>query len=96
MISATEFKKRLDAKEPITILDIRTPQEFEDFNLGGIFMPLEEVFSRLDELEYLRNEEIIVICYTGLQSFAAQAILAKRGFTNIKNLDGGLEAYLSL
>ena len=45
---------------------------------------------------FLQNEEIIVVCYTGLQSFAAQAILSKRGFTNIKNLDGGLEAYLSL
>ena len=95
-ISAHELKNRLDSGEPIHILDIRTPQEFEDFNLGGIFIPLDELFGRLDEIEHLRSQEIIVICYTGLQSFAAQAILSKRGFSHIRNLEYGLEAFLSL
>lgn len=89
----TEFKQRLSE---LTILDIRTPYEIEEFDLGGIQIPLDELLLNLETIEHLKNEEIVVICYTGLQSEIACKILAKRGFTKIQNLEGGLEAYLAL
>jgi rhodanese-related sulfurtransferase len=92
-IAPEEFKERL---KTLTILDIRTPYEIEEFDLGGIQVPLDELLLNIDQLSAFINQEIIVICYTGLQSGIAQKILAKRGFNHIKNLEGGLEAYLNL
>lgn len=92
-MSAEEFKNRLSA---LTILDIRTPYEIEDWDLGGIQIPLDELLLNLELIESLKNQEIVIICHTGLQSEIARKILAKRGFTNLKNLEGGLEAFLAL
>jgi rhodanese-related sulfurtransferase len=92
-ISPEEFKARLSE---LTILDIRTPYEIEDLDMGGIQIPLDELLLNLEQIEYLKNQEVIIICYTGLQSKIAQKILEKRGFQNLRNLEGGLEAYLEL
>ena len=90
-MKALEFKKRL---QNLKILDIRTPYEIEEFDMGGIQIPLDELLLNLGTIEHLKNEEIVVICYTGLQSEIACKILAKRGFTKVQNLEDGLEAYL--
>jgi rhodanese-related sulfurtransferase len=92
-ISSQEFKDRLSE---LTILDIRTPDEIADFPIGGITILFEELMERLDLLEPYKNQELVVVCYTGLQSKIACTILKKRGFLFIKNLEGGLEAFLSL
>ena len=89
----TEFKNSFS---DLNILDIRTPYEIEEFDMGGIQIPLDELLLDLETIEHLKNEEILVICYTGLQSEIACKILAKRGFTKVQNLEGGLEAYLTL
>jgi adenylyltransferase/sulfurtransferase len=92
-INPKEFKDRISE---LTILDIRTPYEIEELDLGGIQIPLDELLMDIEQIEYLKNQEVIIICYTGLQSKIAQRILEKRGFKNLRNLEGGLEAYLSL
>jgi rhodanese-related sulfurtransferase len=92
-ITPTEFKDRLSE---LKILDIRTPYEIEDLDMGGIQIPLDELLLNLEQIEHLKNQEVIIICYTGLQSKIAQKILEKRGFKNLRNLEGGLEAYLEL
>ncbi len=92
-INPKEFKDRLSE---LTILDIRTPYEIEDFDMGGIQIPLDELLLNLEQIEHLKNQELIIICYTGLQSKIAQKILEKRGFKLLRNLEGGLEAYLNL
>lgn len=88
-----EFKDRFSE---LMILDIRTPYEIEEFDMGGIQIPLDELLLNLEQIEHLKNQEIIIICFTGLQSKIAQKILEKRGFRYLRNLEGGLEAYLSL
>ena len=92
-ITPKEFKDRfLD----LIILDIRTPYEIEEFDLGGIQIPLDELLLNLEQIEHLKNQEIIIVCFTGLQSKIAQKILEKRGFQHLRNLEGGLEAFLNL
>jgi rhodanese-related sulfurtransferase len=93
-ISATDFEALVNGIEPFHLLDIRTDTEYEEFNLGGIHIPLEDLFSNIAQVEHLREEEVIVICFTGFQSEAARAILAKKGFLKIRNLEGGLAAML--
>lgn len=92
-ITPKEFKDRF---LELIILDIRTPYEIEEFYLGGIQIPLDELLMDIEQIEHLKNQEVIIICHTGLQSKIAQKILEKRGFKNLRNLHGGLEAYLGL
>ncbi len=92
-ITPKEFKDRF---AELIILDIRTPYEIEELNLGGIQIPLDELLMNIEQVETLKNQEVIIICYTGLQSKIAQKILEKRGFKNLRNLEGGLEEYLNL
>ena len=46
-ISANEFKENLSA---LSLLDIRTPRERADFDLGGIHIPLDDLLARITEL----------------------------------------------
>ena len=92
-ISAEEFKSRLPE---LQIVDIRTEAEVQDFDLGGVHLPFDDLLEKLNEVDFLRNQEFVIICYTGLQSKIAATILRKRGFEGVRNLTGGLEAFLSI
>ena len=90
-ISALAFKQNLDA---LTVLDIRTQREWDDFNVGGIHIPLDDLLQRINEISPEKNYTLI--CYNGTQSHIACQLLAAKGFKNCRNLEGGLEAFLSL
>jgi rhodanese-related sulfurtransferase len=90
-ITAEEVKKRLDAGEKLNIVDVREPHENTEFNIGGLLLPLGRVQTmQIDEIEDLKNEEVIVYCRSGNRSGQACQILDLAGFTNTKNLVGGM------
>ena len=90
-ITAEELKSRIDAGEKINIVDVREPHENAEFNIGGILIPLGKIQSmQVDELEDLKNEELVVYCRSGNRSGQACQILDMMGFTNTKNLTGGM------
>ena len=90
-ITAEELKKRLDAGEKITMLDVREPQEHAEFNIGGQLLPLGKVQQmQLDDVEDLKEEEVIVYCRSGNRSSQACMILDMAGFKNTRNLTGGM------
>ena len=90
-MNAAEFKAGLNQ---VNLLDIRTPREWEEFNLGGFHISLDTLLERIDEISKEKNW--VIICYNGTQSLIALRLLKAKGFTNIDHLEGGLEAYLSL
>jgi rhodanese-related sulfurtransferase len=89
-ISAKEFKENLSA---LSLLDIRTPRERADFDLGGIHIPLDELLTQIQALDL--HVLYTVICYNGTQSQIACRLLSAKGY-KAQNVTGGLEAYLSL
>ena len=90
-ITAEEVKSRLDAGEKLHIIDVREPHENTEFNIGGTLIPLGNIQSmQLDELDELKNEELIFYCRSGNRSGQACLILEMAGFTNVKNLIGGM------
>ena len=90
-ITAEEVKKRLDAGEKLHIIDVREPHENAEFNIGGLLLPLGKVQTmQIDEIEDLKNEEVIVYCRSGNRSGQACQILELAGFTNTRNLVGGM------
>jgi rhodanese-related sulfurtransferase len=95
-ISVEELKKRLDAGEVVNLLDVREPHEHADFNIGGTLLPLGRVMQMdTDEIEPWKNEEVIVYCRSGNRSGQASMMLETAGFTNVKNLTGGMMAWQS-
>jgi len=90
-ISIEELQNRLNAGEKLNILDVREPHENSEFNIGGLLLPLGQIQSmQLDEIENWKEEEVIVYCRSGNRSGQACLILAAAGFTNVKNLTGGM------
>jgi rhodanese-related sulfurtransferase len=93
-ISATALKERIANAEKINLLDVREPDERAEFNIGGIFIPLGQVMAmQVDELDELKNEEIICYCRSGKRSMQAAMMLETMGFSNVVNLDGGMMAW---
>ena len=91
VITANELKTRLDAGEHVHIVDVREPYENAEFNIGGLLIPLGKIQTlQIDELDELKTEEIIVYCRSGNRSGQACQILEMAGFTNVKNLTGGM------
>ncbi len=90
-ISAEELKSRLDAGEKLNIVDVREPHEHAEFNIGGILLPLGQVQTmQIDDIEALKEEEVILYCRSGNRSGQACLFLDALGFKNTKNLTGGM------
>lgn len=93
-ITVEELKARIDAGEKLNVIDVREPDEYQEYNLGGKLIPLGQVMNmQLDELEDMKDEEIIVHCRSGKRSMQACMIMETMGFSNMKNLVGGAMAW---
>ncbi len=93
-ITIDELKARIDAGETINIVDVREPHEHEEFNIGGVLVPLGQIRDmQTDELEAFKDQELIVYCRSGNRSGQACMVLDSLGFENTKNLVGGMLAW---
>lgn len=90
-ITVEELRQRLERNNNVFILDVRDHEEFRIANIGGYLIPLSELPARIDELDPLR--EIVVVCHHGTRSAYAVAYLRQMGFSNVKNLVGGIDAW---
>src|ERR1700746_237957 len=91
-MSPHELKRRMDGGEGFELIDVREPFEFEIARIDGAkLIPLGEIAERADELQ--REQPIVVQCHTGRRSEQAVRILQQRGFANVYNLEGGIDAW---
>ncbi|HEY3929947.1 MAG TPA: molybdopterin-synthase adenylyltransferase MoeB [Candidatus Koribacter sp.] len=90
-MTVEELKRRLDAGENLYILDVREPHEYAIANIGGHLIPINDLPKRLGELD--RTREIVAHCKGGGRSAQAVDFLRQQGFTNVKNLSGGITAW---
>ncbi|MCB0733721.1 MAG: rhodanese-like domain-containing protein [Flavobacteriales bacterium] len=93
-ITVSELKKRLEAGEKLNIIDVREPWEFEEFNINARLIPLGELQGSLDSISDWKDQEVIVHCKSGGRSAAACDFLSRSGFTNVRNLEGGMLAWM--
>jgi rhodanese-related sulfurtransferase len=89
-ITVQELKAKLDAKENFVFIDVREPWEYEEFNLGAQLMPLGNLMGNLADLEDHKNDEIVIHCKSGGRSGMAKQLLVAQGFTNVRNVLGGV------
>lgn len=94
-MTVEELKHKLDSGETVNLIDCREPHEYEEANLGGRLIPLGKFQSMdLDELDELKEEEVIVHCRSGKRSMMACFVLDQMGFANTYNLEGGILAWI--
>jgi rhodanese-related sulfurtransferase len=94
-ISSVEVKQKLDAGEKPFLLDVRSPQEFEEMRLGvgEINVPLGKCRETTDFLPKDKDAEIITYCKISLRGYEAACFLIGMGYTNVKVMEGGLIAW---
>ncbi|HPH22830.1 MAG TPA: rhodanese-like domain-containing protein [Chitinophagaceae bacterium] len=93
-ISVDELKAKLDANESINLLDVREELEHADFNVGGTNFTLRRIQDMaIEDIEHLKNEEVICYCRSGNRSNMACLMLEHLGFTNTVNVVGGMIAW---
>lgn len=93
-ISVQELRQKCTAGEKFIFIDVREPWEYEEFNLGATLLPLSELMNRMWEFEDHKNDEIVVHCHSGNRSNMAQSFMTANGFSNVRNLTGGVAAWI--
>ena len=92
-ITVKELKARKDRGEDVFVLDVREPHEYEINRIpGSTLIPLGDLGERFVELD--ANREIVTQCKSGMRSARAAAFLREHGFKNVKNLKGGILAWV--
>ena len=85
---------QMQSEQNAVIIDVR---ENDEWNAGhidnAIHIPLNDIQNRLKELAKYQNQPVITQCRSGTRSAKAADILAKSGFINVHNMDGGLNAW---
>jgi rhodanese-related sulfurtransferase len=77
-----------------TIVDVRDAMEFAEGHLPEAKnIPLADLDKRIGELEKFKSKRVVVVCKTGARASSAAAKLAKAGFADVVNLDGGVAAW---
>jgi adenylyltransferase/sulfurtransferase len=92
-MTVEELKARFDAGTAPFVLDVREPHEYAIVNLGVPQIPVGSLESRLNEIPVPKDAEIVTQCKSGARSQRAALALQAAGFTNVKNLAGGILAW---
>ena len=93
-ISATELKAMRDRGDPLTLIDVRQPEEYAIARIGGgVLIPMMELPVRLGEIQPDDGAPVVVYCHHGVRSLKAAYFLAQSGLDNVASLDGGIEAW---
>jgi len=77
---------------PFMLLDVRTSEEYAEGHIAGAtLIPVQELAERLAEVPH--DKQVYVYCHSGKRSARASTLLAEKGYTNIENIVGGIEAW---
>ncbi|MBD0350238.1 MAG: rhodanese-like domain-containing protein [Flavisolibacter sp.] len=93
-ITVEELKQKMDSGKKVNLVDVREPHEYQEANIGGRLVPLGKVQTmQVEDLEDLKDEEVIVYCRSGRRSMIACLVLDQMGFKDTYNLEGGILAW---
>ncbi|WP_019850361.1 rhodanese-like domain-containing protein [Desulfitobacterium sp. PCE1] len=88
-ISPQEGKELLDSTKGVILLDVRTPEEYQEIRIPkSKLIPLAVLKTEAPQKIKNKDAQILVYCRSGNRSAAAARILFKLGYTNVKNMGG--------
>jgi adenylyltransferase/sulfurtransferase len=93
-ITTTELRTILKGNFQGVLIDVREPDEYAAAHIeGSRLIPLQTLSTQLATLPATR--EILVHCKAGGRSAKAVQLLLDHGFTSVKNVTGGMDAWLA-
>lgn len=89
-----QVKAMIDAHEDFVLVDCRTPQENHLVRLANAqLIPLQELGSRLQELEKWREKKVVVHCHHGIRSLQMTVVLRRFGISSAWSMAGGIDLW---
>ena len=93
-ITVNELKQRIDEGTAPVMIDVRNPDEWARQHLEGVEkISLGTIPAKLPDMTDWKDQEVVMICRSGGRSGRATAFLAQQGFSNVRNLTGGMLAW---
>lgn len=86
----------LQSDSQVMVIDVRTPEEYEGplgHIEGALLKPLQEIEQWKDDIDGLKNRQIVLVCRSGGRSNSAAGYLQDEGFTSLVNAAGGMLAW---
>jgi rhodanese-related sulfurtransferase len=78
----------------VFVLDVREPSEYTAGHIAGsVLIPLGQVNARVEELAKVKDQPMLVVCGSGVRSARAIQMLTKQGFSHMRNIKGGMDAW---
>lgn len=93
-ITTTELRELLSSNYQGLLIDVREPEEYAEASIPGArLIPLQTLPEQLDSLP--KDQEILIHCKSGKRSARAVDFLLENGYTQVKNVTGGIDAWLA-
>jgi len=94
-MAPAEVVRKIQGGEDLVLLDVRTPEEYEEVHLeNSLLLPVESMSQQtLNEIglgQNAKDKEIIIYCRSGARSRMAYNLMSSLGYTNIKSISGGM------
>ena len=87
-------KQLINAGEDITLLDCRLQKEKDIAAIdGAVFIPMQELGDRVDELDDFLDRKLVVFCHAGMRSMKVAMFLKERGFEDVWSMAGGIDLW---
>jgi rhodanese-related sulfurtransferase len=92
-VTPAELRRRLDEPEPPLLVDVRTDEERQLARIEpSVHIGLGEFIARVPR-EIPRDAEVVVYCHSGMRSAQATMWMVANGWSNVRNLEGGIDAW---
>jgi adenylyltransferase/sulfurtransferase len=89
-VSVEQLKEELKRGE-IYLLDVRNPDEYAFCNLGGVNIPLGLLHDEYTQVPV--DKKVYCLCHHGVRSKVAQDFLCSKGYSDVLNITGGIDAW---
>jgi len=95
---AEDIQRRIDAGEPLLLIDVREPEEFAITRIeGATLIPMGDIPASLPQLQAKAGETtLIVFCHHGVRSLHVAQWLREQGVTGCQSMAGGIDAWSAL
>ena len=95
-ISPRELAELIRLERAPLILDVRSAEEYAEGHIpGALNIPHDQLGDRLSQIDAAENDEIVVHCKSGYRANVAEEILSEAGYSNLRDLDGHMNAWKS-
>lgn len=90
-VNVQQAKELIDNNE-VVVIDVRTQKEYDEGHIpNATLIPEDEIDNKMDQLD--KDASYLMVCRSGNRSSNASEMLAKNGFTHIKNMKGGMNEW---